>query len=145
MVGMDITNQSRIKVFIEFFILNLQCTLQMPLVQDRFNIQVINPKIKNPKASSFNYGLYRVRCNHPKWRAKATTAFLSFQSSEIGIPFPFKSKTFTVSSKLVLSSLADEVSIPVHIQSLMTHQFQNTIQFTIGCGEKNIKISWDFR
>ena len=30
----------------------------------------------------------------------------------MGIPFPFKSKTFTVSSKLELSSLTSEVSIP---------------------------------
>lgn len=66
---------------------------------------------------------------HPKWRANATTALLSFHKSEIGIAFPFKSNTFAVSSKLLVSSLTAEVSIPVHIRTFkILHQLQTTIQ-----------------
>lgn len=67
----------------------------------------------------------RVTETHPKWRANATTAFLSFHKSEIGIAFPFKSNTFTVSSKLVVSSLTTEVSIPVHIRTFNTSSAPN--------------------
>lgn len=52
--------------------------------------------------------------SYPKWRANAMTAVLSFHKSEIGIPFPFRSNTFTVSNKLAVSSLLTEDSIPVH-------------------------------
>lgn len=55
-----------------------------------------------------------MRENHPKWRANATTAFLSFHKSEIGIPFPFKSNTFTKSNELEASSLCAGDSTPVH-------------------------------
>ena len=57
--------------------------------------------------------------NHPKWRANATTAFLSFHKSEIGTSFPFKSNTFTESSELAVSSPNTGDSTPVHIHPLM--------------------------
>lgn len=53
-------------------------------------------------------------CDYPKWRANATTAFRSFHKSEIGIAFPFKSNTLTVSNIFAVSSLTEpEDSIPV--------------------------------
>lgn len=63
--------------------------------------------------------------NHPKWRAKATTAFLSFHKSEIGIPFPSKSNTFTESRELVVSSLNTGDSTPVLIHQLKQLTFKS--------------------
>jgi len=75
----------------------------------------LNMHTSNKRVAWF---LNLIRENHPKWRANATTAFLSFHKSEIGIPFPSKSKTFTNSSELDVSSLSTGDSIPGHIHTL---------------------------
>lgn len=71
---------------------------------------------------------------YPKWRANAMTAVLSFHKSEIGIPFPFRSNTFTVSNKSAVSSLLTEDPIPVH-----TRKPNMIPRFIIDC-EKSKRI-----
>lgn len=74
---------------------------------------------------------------YPKWRANAMTAVLSFHKSEIGIPFPFRSNTFTVSNKSAVSSLLTEDSIPVH-----TRKPNMIPRFIIDCDKsKRIKTN----
>jgi len=62
--------------------------------------------------------------SYPKCRANATTAFLSFHKSEIGIAFPFKSNTSTVSKIFVVSWLTkpEPASIPIdRITNIQTY------------------------
>lgn len=68
--------------------------------------------------------LFKKDCNHPKWRANATTAFLSFHRSEIGTSFPLKSETFTVSSKSAVSVPVGE-SIQSREQNFKSQFLQN--------------------